>query len=75
MQERIDGLLSMACFHGESNLVLGAFGCGVFANDPREVAELFGEALRSDKYRHRFRKVVFAVLDDANVPPFLKLGQ
>lgn len=42
------------------NIVLGAFGCGVFKNDPATVARLFREELAG---RH-FMEVVFAVPGD-----------
>ena len=73
MNMNAKGLLSMACAYGEVNLVLGAFGCGVFGNDARLVAALFGELLGT-KYQHRFRKVVFATLDDANSKAFASLA-
>ena len=39
--------------------ILGAWGCGVFGQDPREVARLFKEELISGKYN--FEKVIFAI--------------
>jgi uncharacterized protein (TIGR02452 family) len=44
-------------------LVLGAWGCGVFRNDPQEVAEEFRELLRGS-FRNVFPRVVFAVIDE-----------
>lgn len=40
-------------------LVLGAFGCGVFRNDPRMVANAFFMAL--EEYRNRFDLIEFAI--------------
>jgi uncharacterized protein (TIGR02452 family) len=40
-------------------LVLGAWGCGVFRNDPRDVATTF----RTHLERYEFERVVFAVWD------------
>jgi uncharacterized protein (TIGR02452 family) len=45
MNCRIEYVLALAAHHGHQALVLGAWGCGVFANDPREVAELFASHL------------------------------
>jgi uncharacterized protein (TIGR02452 family) len=58
--------------------VLGAWGCGVFANHPLEVAAWFADHLRGDGwFRAAFRLVVFAVLDaspdGATIRPFEKL--
>ena len=46
----------MARFPAE-NIILGAFGCGVFRNDPAVVARLFLDELAG----RQFREVVFAV--------------
>ena len=43
-------------------LVLGAWGCGVFQNDPRAVAEVFAELLAS-RFARAFSRVVFAIYD------------
>ncbi|SES04813.1 TIGR02452 family protein [Lentzea albida] len=53
-------VLHVAASHGHRRLVLGAWGCGVFGNDPATVARIFGLALRDNRY---FEHVVFAVLD------------
>jgi uncharacterized protein (TIGR02452 family) len=62
MRERIDRVLTIAAHHGHDALVLGAWGCGVFGNDGREIAELFREALH-ERYRGVFGPVVFAIMD------------
>jgi uncharacterized protein (TIGR02452 family) len=46
-EQRILGLLTLAACGGYTRLVLGAWGCGAFGNDPQMVAEAFGEALRT----------------------------
>jgi uncharacterized protein (TIGR02452 family) len=48
--------------HGHDAVVLGAWGCGVFRNDPEMVAELFAGALRG-RFAGVFDVVAFAVLD------------
>jgi uncharacterized protein (TIGR02452 family) len=53
-------VLRVAAAHGHRDLVLGAWGCGVFGNDPAEVAEIFAGALRAAPW---FRRVVFAIFD------------
>ena len=59
--KRIDMILSIAIQFGHRHLVLGAWGCGVFKNDPVVVAELFKSALL--KKSQSFDTVIFAVLD------------
>lgn len=63
LSRRIDMLLALAASRGYEHLILGAWGCGVFRNDPAQVAELFGDRLDQPKFRNRFRSVAFAVLD------------
>ena len=73
MAERIRSLLAVARQHGHKALVLGAWGCGVFRNDPVDVAQWFAEALLADaQFMGAFARVVFAVLDfDEGAPTFL----
>jgi uncharacterized protein (TIGR02452 family) len=63
MRRRMEKILAVALHHKQEVLILGAFGCGVFRNDPEEVAQLFQEVLKLPQYRHAFRKVIFAVYD------------
>jgi uncharacterized protein (TIGR02452 family) len=62
MHERVERVLALAAAHGHGARVLGAWGCGVFGNDPREIAELFAAALHGP-FRGVFATVIFAVLD------------
>ncbi|WP_326556166.1 TIGR02452 family protein [Micromonospora sp. NBC_01796] len=57
---RAERVLRIAAAHGHRRLVLGAWGCGVFRNDPGTVARAFAEALR---VVDRFDEVVFAIYD------------
>ncbi len=64
MGRRIAMLLALAASQGYRHLVLGAWGCGVFRNDPGEIADLFAEHLLGDgNYANSFERVEFAVLD------------
>ena len=63
MTRRVDRVLAVAAAHGHDALVLGAWGCGVFANDPDAIAALFAAAL-ADRWRDRFAVVTFAIVDD-----------
>jgi uncharacterized protein (TIGR02452 family) len=62
MRERVARVLAIAAAHGHDALVLGAWGCGVFKNDPAEIAAMFDAALRGP-FAGAFATVVFAVLD------------
>merc|ERR1712048_369839 len=60
LHERIRRVLHTFASNGCVDLVLGAWGCGVFGNDPATVAQLFNQALGEFTC---FRRVIFAVLD------------
>ncbi len=65
LAERALRVLAVAAAHGVRELVLGAWGCGVFRNDPAQVAEAFEAALA--EFGAAFDRVVFAVWDRSPV--------
>ncbi|MEU8923164.1 TIGR02452 family protein [Kitasatospora sp. NPDC048545] len=65
LAERALRVLAAAARHDVRALVLGAWGCGVFRNDPAQVAEAFEAALA--RYGAAFDRVVFAVWDRSPV--------
>lgn len=73
MRIRIEKLLALCAHHGHDTLVLGAWGCGVFRNNPEVIAALFQETLQG-KFKGQFRKVVFAVKTNKEsiIAPFSK---
>lgn len=56
--------MSLAVFAGQEcdHLILGAYGCGVFRNDPVKIAGWWRELLEGE-FAGAFETVVFAVLD------------
>ncbi|CAL9602139.1 hypothetical protein SUDANB120_05463 [Streptomyces sp. enrichment culture] len=62
LARRAERVLETAALHGYRRLVLGAWGCGVFRNDPTEVAEAF-HALLTGRFAGVFERVVFGILD------------
>lgn len=64
MKKRIQKILAVALSHQYEVIVLGAFGCGVFKNDPKKVAHYFAEILKEEKFKNQFEQVVFAVYDE-----------
>jgi uncharacterized protein (TIGR02452 family) len=61
LRARASRVLDIARAHGHFTLILGAWGCGVFRNDPVAVASAFADVLR--RYRLSVH-VVFAVYDE-----------
>jgi uncharacterized protein (TIGR02452 family) len=70
MALRIDRVLAIAAAHGHEHIVLGAWGCGAFGNNTREIAALFQTAL-SGPYRSVFASVVFAIVDWSSERQFI----
>lgn len=57
-------LLSLAVDKGCDALILGAWGCGVFRNDPSIVAQMFADLLlRHGEFSGKFKSILFSVLD------------
>jgi len=71
MSARVGRALAICAAEGHRRLVLGAWGCGVFGNDPAIVARAFGEAL-DGTYAGVFDEVVFAVLDWSDERRFIR---
>lgn len=62
LQKRIHRVLAIARSHGYSMLVLGAWGCGAFGNDPHRTATNFRQALENE-FSGAFSDIVFAITD------------
>ena len=60
---RAERVLEVAAAHGYRRLVLGAWGCGVFQNDPAQVAKAFRDLLIKGRFEGHFERVVFGILD------------
>ncbi|MGW1913445.1 TIGR02452 family protein [Streptomyces sp. NPDC002076] len=64
LARRAERVLETAAAHGYGRLVLGAWGCGVFRNDPVQVAGAFRTLLGpGGRFARTFEHVVFGVLD------------
>jgi uncharacterized protein (TIGR02452 family) len=63
LRARAYKVLAVAAAERHRCLVLGAWGCGVFRNDPVEVAQAFARALDDARFAGAFDHVVFAVYD------------
>lgn len=65
-------ILVLAAARGYRHLVLGAWGCGVFRNEPALVASSFANLLRHEGFDRHFSVVRFSVLDHAADPIIYK---
>ena len=61
MKNRIRRILAVANRFGNKHIILGAFGCGAFQNDPNIVSRLFKEVIIDDGFGYLFDYIEFAV--------------
>lgn len=78
MISRMDKILSIFVERGVTNLILGAWGCGVFRNNPNDIARYFAYFLKEEgKYSKCFENIFFAVYDRTknleNISAFSKI--
>lgn len=52
-------IMEVACANNVEVLILGAFGCGAFRNNPNVVAKAYKDAV--EHFRHAFKEIEFAV--------------
>lgn len=71
LRRRAEFVLAVAADNGHRTVLLGAWGCGVFRNDPALVADAFGAWLESPTYAGAFDRVVFAIFDKSPAQPTL----
>lgn len=63
MQYKIESILLITGKLQYDTLVLGAWGCGAFGHDAKNVAETFQDVIVNMGYHNHFRKIIFAVYD------------
>lgn len=86
MKDRMRKVLRVFAAQNNEVLVLGAYGCGVFRNDPEVVARMFVELLKEEGYEQYFKEILFAVYDSSKkkgvfhafqriLTPYLTVGE
>ena len=58
---RIKQILGSAIDNNVDNIILGAFGCGAFSNDPKVISSVFKRILIDEEYFKYFVNVHFAI--------------
>lgn len=66
-RKRAIRIFEVARAHGHKNLILGAWGCGAFGNDPKMVSDAFKEAMLVVP---GFENICFAVYDTGDCKNF-----
>lgn len=67
MSRRLEQILKVAIANGNRKLVLGAFGCGVFKNEPEYVASELFRLLKTEGYEKYFSEIIFAMNDNKGI--------
>lgn len=61
MIQRAEYILKIAIHNNVKNIVLGAWGCGVFGNSPKDISNMFKHLLFKKGYAKCFNNVSFAI--------------
>lgn len=65
LENRIKFIFSILAENNTDTIILGAFGCGVFGQEPVEVAEIMLKLLTTE-FKGVFNRVIFAVPDKSS---------
>lgn len=63
---KLQMILNTALENNQECVVLGAYGCGAFGNDPKEVASIMKEILQERPVYQQKMKIVFGIIKDNN---------
>ena len=69
LRERIELIIKLAHVKDIDYLVLGAWGCGVFKNDPKTVAQLFADVIK--EYNTNIKDIIFTMPNSVMFQIFL----
>ena len=76
MKNRMRKILYLFAYYDCKDIVLGAYGCGVFGNNPEDVARNWYELLYNEGLKDYFSHISFSILDragrDSNINSFIK---
>lgn len=71
--KRIKAILECAIENGVKNIILGAFGCGAFRNNPEDIAGSFKHWLIDENLKDYFETISFSIIerkDSRNIDAF-----
>ena len=63
-KQKIETIFKFALYNKNTNLILGALGCGVFRNPPEDIVEIYNYCL--EKYNGYFENIIFSILSINN---------
>lgn len=62
-----------AALNGDGSIVVGAFGCGAFRNDPVIVSSIYLKVLQEAEFQNVFNEIRFAILGKNNLSIFTEI--
>ena len=68
--EKIKTIFRIAIENNYSTLLLGAFGCGAFRNNPYDIANCFKNVFNEPEFKNVFENVYFAIIDNQRTNNF-----
>ena len=64
--DKIRSIFRVSLYNKHDSIVLTAWGCGDFGNKPQDIAALFKIVINENEFKNKFKKIVFAILEDHN---------
>lgn len=68
--EKIRTIFRVALLNNHSTLLLGAFGCGAFGNNPYDIAICFKYILNELEFKNVFKNIYFGIIDNQRTNNF-----
>ncbi|AYV80934.1 MAG: hypothetical protein Harvfovirus10_32 [Harvfovirus sp.] len=59
---KIRAMFNILLENSNTNIILSAYGCGAYGNDPVDMANIFKEVI--SEYKYRFENIIFAIVKD-----------
>lgn len=72
MTARIENVFELAMREKVEVLVLGAFGCGVFGNNPYTIKTIFEKVINHPRYKNAFKEIYFVIYGDQKLHTLFK---
>lgn len=67
MKNRMKKILYLFANVGCTDIILGAFGCGVFGNNPENISQFWYELLIEEDMKKYFNSITFSIIDKASM--------
>ena len=73
MKNRMRKILIEFINYNQTNIILGAYGCGVFGNKPEQIATFWKELLEDENLKQYFNHITFSIIGKQNYNSFKKI--